>query len=83
MGLRYANPSFSQLAEVLTKIALQGARVVLCIPDWGTTGEHAFWRRLLDRMTVGRTELLNGPIYSLRYLGRPYPALNGAVSCPS
>ena len=37
--------------------------MVLCTPDWGTTGEHAYCRRVLDRMTVGRTELLNGPIY--------------------
>ena len=63
MGLCYANPPFSQLVKVLTKIALEGARVVLCTPDWGPTGEHAYWRRLLDRMTVGRTELPNGPIY--------------------
>ena len=32
MGLCYANSPFSQLAKVLTKIALQGARVVLCTP---------------------------------------------------
>ena len=63
MGLCYANPPFSQLAKVITKIALEGARVVLCTPDWATTGEHAYWRRLLNRMTVGRTELPNGPIY--------------------
>ena len=63
MGLCYANPPFSQLAKVITKIALEGARVVLCTPDRGTTGEHAYWRRSLDRMTVGRTELPNGPIY--------------------
>ena len=63
MGLCYANPPFSQLAKVLTKMALEAARLILCTPDLGTTGEHAFWRRLLDRMTVGRTELPNGPIY--------------------
>ena len=63
MGMCYANPPFSQRAKVLTKIALEEARVVLCTPDWGTTGGHAYWRRLLDRMTVGRTELPNGPIY--------------------
>ena len=63
IGLCHANVQFSQLAKVLTKIALEGARVVVCTPDWGTTGEHAYWRRLLDRMTVGRTELPNGPIY--------------------
>ena len=32
MGLCYANPPFSQLAKVLTKIALKGVRVVLCTP---------------------------------------------------
>ena len=37
--------------------------MVLCTPNWGTTGEHAYWGRLLDGMTVGRTELPNGPIY--------------------
>ena len=63
LNLTYANPPFSHLAKVITKIALQGARVVLCTPDWGTTGEHANWRRLLDCMTVGRTELPEGPIY--------------------
>ena len=63
MGLCYANPLFFQLAKVLTKIALEEARVVLCTPHWGTTGEHAYWRRLLDHMTVGRTELPNGLIY--------------------
>ena len=35
----------------------------LCTPEWGTTGEHAYWRRLLDRMTPGRTELPQGTIY--------------------
>ena len=37
--------------------------MILCTPNWGTTGKHAYWRRLLDSMTVGRTELPNGPIY--------------------
>ena len=63
MGLCYAKPPFCQLAKVLREIALEGATVVLCTPDWGSTGEHAYWRRLLDRMTVGRTELPNDPIY--------------------
>ena len=42
MGLCYANPPFSQLAKVFTKIALEGARVVLCTPDWSATGEDAY-----------------------------------------
>ena len=63
MGWWYANPPFSKLAKVLTKIALEGMRVILCTPDWGITRKGACWRRLLDRMTVGRTELPNGSIY--------------------
>ena len=63
MGWRYANPPFSQQAKVSTKIALEAARVVLCTPNCGSTGGHAYWRRLLDRMTAGRTELPDGPMY--------------------
>ena len=48
MGLVYANPSFSLLAKVLTKIAYEGGRIVMCTPDWGCSGEHAYWRRMLD-----------------------------------
>ena len=63
MELCYANPAFSKLAKVLTKIALEGVRVILCTPDWGTRGEQAYWRRPLDHMTVGRSESPNGSIY--------------------
>ena len=62
MGLAYANPPFSLLAKVLTKIAYEGGRVVMCTPDWGCSGEHAYWRQLLDRMTVGKVQLPDGPI---------------------
>ena len=41
MGACYSNPPFSQLAKVLTKIALQGLRVGPCTLDWGIAGEHA------------------------------------------
>ena len=74
MGLCYANPRFSQLAKVLTKIALEEGRVVLCTPDWGTTVEHLYRRRLLERMTVGRTELPNGPIYVPKDSRKTMPA---------
>ena len=33
LGLVYANPPFSLLAKVLTKIADEGGRVVMCTPD--------------------------------------------------
>ena len=63
MGLAYANPPFSLLAKVLTKMAYEGGRVVMCTPDWGCSGEHAYWRSMLNRMNVGRVQLLDGPIY--------------------
>ena len=63
MGRAYANPPFSLPAKVPTKIAYEGGRVVMCTPDWGCSGEHAYWRRLLDRMTLGRVQLPDGAIY--------------------
>ena len=63
MELCYANLPFSQLAKVLTKITLEGARVIMCTSDWGTTGGNTYWRRLLDGMMMGRTELPNRPMY--------------------
>ena len=62
MGLAYANPPFSLLAKVLTKIAYEGGRVVMCTSGWGFSGEHAYWRRLLDQMTVRRVQLPDCPI---------------------
>ena len=62
MGIVYANPPFSLLAKVLTKIAYEGGRVVMCTPDWGCSGEHAYWRPMLDRMTEGRVQLPDCPI---------------------
>ena len=63
LGLAYANPPFSLFAKVLTKIAYEGGRVVLCTPDWGCSSQHTYWRQLLDRMTVGRVQLTDSPIY--------------------
>ena len=63
MGLAYTNPPFSLLAKVLTEIAYAGGRVVMCTPDWGCSVEHAYWRRMLDRMTVGSVQLPDSPIY--------------------
>ena len=63
MGLAYANPPFSLLAKVLTKIAYEGGRGVMCTPDWGCSGEHAYWRQLLDQMTVGRVQVPDVPIF--------------------
>ena len=62
MGLTHANPPFSLLANVLTKIAYEGARAVMCTPDWGCSGEHAYSRRMLAQMTAGKVQLPDGPV---------------------
>ena len=35
----------------------------MCTPDCGCSCEHAYWRSMLDRMTLGRVQLHDGPIY--------------------
>ena len=42
MGLAHTNRPFFLLAKVLTKIAYEGGRVVMCTPDWGCSGEHTY-----------------------------------------
>ena len=63
MGLAYANPPFPLLAKVLTIVAYEGGRVVMCTPHWCSSGEHAYWRRMLHRMTVGRVQHPDSPFY--------------------
>ena len=63
MGLAYANPPFTLVAKVLTKITYEGGRVVMCTPDWGCSGEHSYLRQLVDRITAGRVQLPDSPIY--------------------
>ena len=74
MELCYANPPLSQLPKMFRTIALEGARVVPRTPDWGTTEEHAYRRLLLYGMTIGRTELHNGPIDVLEDSQETMPA---------
>ena len=75
-GLCYANPPFPQLAKVLTKIALERGRIVLCTLHLGIAREHANWRRLMDGMMVGRTELPIGPTYIPKDFEETMPAPN-------
>ena len=83
MGLVYANPPFALLAKVLTKIVDEGGRVVLCTRDWGCSGKHTYWRQLMDRMTVGRVQLPEGPSYVPEDSDTAMQPRSGAVSYPS
>ena len=65
------NPRFSELGKVLTKVALQHSRMVLCSPDWGAHGGNEYWRTLLDRLTISSVRSPDEAIYVP--LGRKTP----------
>ena len=65
------NPRFSELGKVLTKVALERSRMVLCSPDWGAHGGNQYWRTLLDRLTITSVRLPDDAIYVP--LGRKTP----------
>ena len=70
-GMAYGNPRFSELGKVLTKVALERSRMVLCSPDWGAHGGNEYWRTLLDRLTISSVPLPDDAIYVP--LGRKTP----------
>ena len=70
-GMAYGNPRFSELGKVLTKVALERSRMVLCFPVWGAHGSNEYWRTLLDRLTISSVRLPDEAIYVP--LGRKTP----------
>ena len=71
LGMAYGNPRFSELGKVLTKVALERSRMVLCSPDRGAHGGNEYWRNLLDRLTISSLRLPDEAIYVP--LGRKTP----------
>ena len=61
--MAYGNPRFSELGKVLTRVAVERSRMVLCSPDWGAYGGNAYWRTLLDRLTISSVRLPDEAIY--------------------
>ena len=70
-GMAYGNPRFSELGKVLTKVALERSRMVLCSPDRGAHGGNEYWRNPLDRLTISSLRLPDEAIYVP--LGRKTP----------
>ena len=71
-GMAYGNPRFSELGKVLTKVALERPRMVLCSPDLGAHGGNCkYWRNLLDRLTISSVRIPDEAIYVP--LGRKTP----------
>ena len=59
----YWNPRFSELGKILTKVALDCSRMVLCSPHSGAHGGNEYWRTLLDRLTISSVQLPDEAIY--------------------
>ena len=70
-GMACRNPRFSELGKVLTNVALERSRMVLCSPDWGAHGENDYWRTLVDKLTLTSIQLPDDAIYVP--LGRKTP----------
>ena len=70
-GTAYGNPRFSELGKVLTKVALERSRMVLCSPDRGAHGGNEYWCTVLDKLTLTSIQLPEDTIDAL--LGRKKP----------
>ena len=70
-GMAYGNSRFSELGNVLTKVALEHSRMVLCSPEWGAHRGNEYWRPLLDKLTLTSIQLPDDAIYVP--LGRKTP----------
>ena len=70
-GMAYGNPRFSELGKVLTMVALEHSRMVLCPPNWAAHGGNEYWRTLLDKLTLTSSQLPDDAIYVP--LGRKTP----------
>ena len=69
--MAYGNPRFSELWKVLTKVALERSRMVLCSHGWGAHGGSEHWRTLLEKLTLTSIQLPDEAIYLP--LGRKTP----------
>ena len=76
--MAYRNPRFSELGKVLTKVALERSRTVLCSPDWGAHGDNKYWRTLPDRLTISSVRSPDEAIYVP--LGRKTPIVKPGES---
>ena len=54
------------MEKVLTKVALEGARVILVVPEEGKWMKKA-WRELLTKLTTTQVRLPNVPTYKVDY----------------
>ena len=61
--MAYGNHRFSELGRVLTKVAPELSRMVLCSPNWRAHGENEYWRTLLDKLPLTSVQSPDDAIY--------------------
>ena len=64
---------------MLTKAGYERARMIVCSPDSGPTGENAHWRSLLERLMVNRVTLHNKGINIFREDNKPLKKPEGTT----
>ena len=62
-GMAYGNSRFGELGKVLTKVALERSRMVLCSPDWGAHGGNEYWCTPLETLTLTSIQLPDNAVY--------------------
>ena len=62
-GMAYRNPRFRELGKVLTKVASERSRMVMCSPDGGAHGGNQYWRTPLEKLTFTSVQLPDDAIY--------------------
>ena len=48
---------------MLTNVALERCRMVLCSPDWGAHRGNQYWCTLLEKVTLISTQLVDDTIH--------------------
>ena len=61
--MAYGNPRFSELGKILTKVAPERSRMVLCSTDCGAHEGNEYWCTLLDILRLRSVELADDAIY--------------------
>ena len=67
--MAHGNPRFSELQKVLTKVALEPSRRLLCSPDWGAHGRNEYWLTAFERLTLTSSLLPDNAMYVRRGMG--------------
>lgn len=67
----WANPPFSQMSKVVTKLCLEPCKMVLVYPNW----VDQYWYPILEKISVAKVQVPSGvKLYKSDWDDRPLPA---------